>query len=178
MKRIALLGLVAILAAAPAFAHQDRMKPQHQGGLQVAGYITQSLATNAIDTLVVGPICVKALEGAAAADTTAASMLLQAIRLSFVSNGLAGTGGSGTGDSLQVAVDFSHGTVDFVQVSALGNLMTNALPTRTIEYKLFSLGAAMLKDVPLYVRFRYKNTGAATARFDVNAAWQIGDNCK
>lgn len=172
---ILLVCVFTALAVTDANANVRRVQATVQGGLEMVGFTTGSLATNAIDTLEVGPVCVKARQlalGSAVADTTASALQMQGYILSFALEGLSGTGGSGTVDSMQVGIDVSWDGQNWTQISALGNLMTNTLANKSVAFKTGTAQPAGLKDVPAFFRFRYKNTGAATGKANVMAAWQ------
>jgi len=172
MKKIAVLmcaGLLALFGTANAAVHT--ITATDEGNHQIASFVTASLATNAIDTLEVNGVDMALLPALiqAAGDTT--TLTLWGV-VAFVSEGYAGTGGSGSGDSLQVGVDIGFDGQNWVQATALGNLMTGSAPQVAIRYKFSSTSAAGLKAPPTKLRFRYKNTGAATAKFGTTAVWR------
>lgn len=173
MTKLISLVIAGLLLASPALAAEKQVNAQNQGPFQVVSLSTASLATNAIDTTNVRTILdidYKESGIFAAVDTTAAD-IYWLWPLETTVQGLSGTGGSGTVDSVQVAVDVSSDGIHWTQASALGNLMTNAAPKAAQVIKFHSNQAAGLKQPPMYVRFRLKNTGAATGKAVVTAKW-------
>ena len=169
-KMLGLLCAFALLAS-QAEARVSRATPQVKGGSEVTAFVTASLATNAIDTLVVGPINPAYGQVAlVAADSTAATAGRWIFHYTIQFEGLASSsGGAATTDSLDVATDFSYDGQNFIQKVAIGTVdATNASTT----YDGFFLYYGGSSTPPPYLRFRLQNDGAGTGKLGVTISWR------
>lgn len=174
MKRILVFAIGLLMVAGISFGAVSSRQPVNMGGVQMIGYVTPSLTAagaGALDTLEVGPINIAGYWNAGVADTVGYAFY-SIVSLAF--EGQTGTGGSGTVDSLDVGFDVSYDGQNWTQHTALATgagRATGAAPLEEFVIKAKATSSVGLKGVPVYLRFRLDNLGAATGKAAISVSW-------
>lgn len=179
MKKILFLTFAALLCASTAMASTQTVGLLTQGGNEYLPIHMTSGATNAIDTVTVA-VAVNPEYRTFAISLVADSTLAKGMDdywwiwpINATVEGKTATGGSGTTDSVQVAIDVSFDKVNWVQASALGPTagVTNAAPNEQYLVKFNQNLAEGLRQPAPFMRVRLKNLGAGTGAADVTLVW-------